>query len=130
MNDFERHLRSCVPAEPSISLKNRLRARLQPHTPPWAALLLRLALPAACLLVIGGLTAGRFMDAPEPTAFRYGQISALASTSLYFPDGETPVQVTRTASQTYVAWHDGKAGQEIVRTFPSEQIVITPLSIQ
>jgi hypothetical protein len=131
--DLELQLQHLQPGEPSVSLKRRLRDRLEPRprSSPVAAWLLRLALPAAAgALVFVTLAAGRRGDSSEPAALTYEHVPTRASTSVYFPEGEPPVQVTRTSSQTYVAWHDTKSGQEIVRTYPCEQIVIAPLSIQ
>ena len=131
--DFEFQLRRLSPAEPAASLKTRLRARLEPEVRKVSlpVFLLRLAVPAAaCALVVAGFEASRRAPSTEPPSCTYGQIPAEASTSLYFQDGEPTLQVTRTSTQAYVAWHDAKAGQEIVRTFPCEHIVIAPLSIQ
>jgi len=130
--DFEHQLRSLQPADPAASLKNRLRAHLEPKARKVSlpVFLLRLGIPAACALVVAGLAVSRRGPATAPTTCTYGRIPAEASTSLYFQDGEPPLQVIRTSSQAYVAWHDPKAGQEVLRTFPCEQIVIAPLSIQ
>jgi hypothetical protein len=130
--DFELQLRRLQPAAPSGALKSRLRRQFDPEPKAFSfAAWLRLAIPAAaCVLVIAALTVNRRGVSSEAAACIYGQIPAQASTSVYFPYGEAPLQITRSTSQAYVAWHDAKSGQEIFRTFPCEHIVIAPLSIQ
>jgi hypothetical protein len=134
-DDFEDQLRLLQPAAPPAQLKDRLRAHFEPETPklPIPFISIRRLIPVTAgvlALGIAGLALSPRAPSVESTAGTISQVPTHASTSLYFQNGEPPLQVTRTSSQAYVAWHDAKAGQEIVTTFPCEQIVISAISIQ
>jgi hypothetical protein len=129
MTEFERQLGALKPAEPSVRLRQRVRAGLRDGAQPRWLWWIMPVCGGACLVLLSLATMEVGVDKANGAALTWGDIPLNLQCGFVYQDGR-PVRVTRTVSQAYVATCDPRTGREVVNSFPRQQIEISKLEIQ